>query len=69
VVDVEEGALNMVIADLEAADPHVEHVAVGTRDTGLGMDALIPHLELRVLGKPFLLALEVMLNVALPAEE
>jgi len=49
VVDVEERATHVVIADLEGADPCIGHVAVCAGHPGARVDALVPHLELGML--------------------
>ena len=50
VVDVEQRAANVVVADLHRAYPLVGHVAIGAGDPRLGVRALRPQLELGVLG-------------------
>ena len=48
-IDVEQRAPHVMVADLQRADPLVRHVAVGACDARTGVDALVPHLELRML--------------------
>ncbi len=49
VVDVQQRAAHVVVADLLRADAFVGHVAVGAGDAGARVNALAPHLELGVL--------------------
>jgi hypothetical protein len=48
-VDVEQRAPHPVVAHLEGADPLGGHVAVSAGHPGPRVDALVPHLELRML--------------------
>ena len=50
IADVEQRAAHVVVADLERADAAVGHVAVGASDARARVDALVPGLELGVLG-------------------
>src|SRR5262249_37235311 len=47
-IDLQERAIDLVIADLKTAGAHVRHVAISTGDARTGMHALVPHLELRM---------------------
>ena len=49
VVDVEQRAAHVVVADLQRAHARVRHVAVGAGHARARVDALVPHLELGVL--------------------
>jgi hypothetical protein len=49
-VDVEQGTAHVVIADLGSSYAHVGHVAIRTCDPRARMNALVPQLELGVLG-------------------
>jgi hypothetical protein len=49
VVDIEQRAAHLVIADLVRAHAFVRHVAIGARHAGSRVDALLPQLKLRVL--------------------
>ena len=49
-VDVEQRALHVMVADLHRAGALVRHVAVGAGHARPRVDALVPHLELGVLG-------------------
>jgi hypothetical protein len=49
-IDHQQRAPHLVVAHLEGADTPIRHVAVRAHDPGTGVGALIPHLELRVLG-------------------
>ena len=48
-IDVEQRAAHVVVADLQRALALVGHVAIGAGHARARVDALVPHLELRVL--------------------
>ena len=49
VVDIQEWAAHMMVADLEGAFALVGHVTIGASHTGSGVNALAPSLKLRML--------------------
>jgi len=55
-IDVEQGAAHPVITHLEGSHALIGHVTVGAGNAGAGVHALLPDLELGMLGFQELLA-------------
>lgn len=44
-IDLEERAVDLVVADPQSTLTHIWHVAIGAGDAGTRVDTLIPHFE------------------------